>query len=595
MQKNFFTDFKLDMIINSFSYPNKKYTPYTKQVNYTSAPKDIYFKGSYAFLKPDIVDSLNYIGKAYQEISEHLSLKNDKGLEIIQKNCDFELGRSMIFHNCGKDKNTILVSVPDSKTPRELMKIVVKKGKDYPDNKIFLNSFTISEYNKILKDENPNKAYIFPNNAEFLKSEELKNTNIESNLQNVLEDLDIEMLKLRKYLIKLGEQFSKPKVFKLEDKTLENFKNIDSLYEKTDKLLKTLPEKFSIKLRNEYGDYKLQAKQPTHILTNIGDEKNQIVFKKLNNPTHGTLTRIMVLDQNDEIVKGYLFDKENRLISNFNPKNFNIIPPKLTFHDKGSAEAIMPELEKYLQKYSEKLEDFNKFLNQKIYERSLAPVIGKIKGEPLEQVKGLYEIYDDLTEKFSQLNNTALSKIKTSYPKWNAIGGQRGFVFKTGNGENISIVKMNGKNGNKFIRLCIADKGESKYLLFSQDQVVKNFNPKYPQLLPPVVKYYNDIEIDEIGIEPFIKKAFSEIEEFKNYFDSPNPIPQNISDNYSEISKCGKSANNIKKSDSEEYKKLMKECKTRFAEAMQNAENNLQDFNKILADIQKKINNFFEK
>ena len=39
----------------------------------------------------------------------------------------------------------------------------------------------------------------------------------------------------------------------------------------------------------------------------------------------------------------------------------------------------------------------------------------------------------------------------------------------------------------------------------------------------------------------------------------------------------------------------MKECKTKFGEAMLNAEDNLENFNKTMAEIQRKINEFFQK
>ena len=50
-----------------------------------------------------------------------------------------------------------------------------------------------------------------------------------------------------------------------------------------------------------------------------------------------------------------------------------------------------------------------------------------------------------------------------------------------------------------------------------------------------------------------------------------------------------------KNSKSDDYKKLIKECKVQFDNALKNAENNLENFNKILFEIQQKITEFFEK
>ena len=593
-----------NMIINTYNFNNKKYTNYNFQNKNLYFSKNINFKGSTGILNYKIADNIASIGKAFGDILNILSQKTDKGIEFIEKNCDFEFKRSMVFHNCGHDKNTILINIPENKQAKNFIKIVVKKGKEYPNNRIFLHSYAISDFNKILKDENPNIAYSFPNKNEYLNQEELKNKNIELNLENTLSDLDIAMLNLRKFLNKISTEFLKPEIFKLENKNLENLKSIDYLYKQTDDLLKNIPSRLSNNLRSNYGDYKLQAKQSSHILTNIGDLQNQIVYKKLEHPLHGTLTRLMIYTPDNKIADGFLINKDYKVVSNFNVKNFDIIPPKLNFYDIYSIHSIMPKLENYLDLYKNKLNDFNSYLNKKLYERTITPAIGNIKNESLNNLNNIKNIYDYLYTKFKTIKSPNLSKMKTSYPKWEVKSGQKGFVFNTDDGEKISIIKLSYKNNAPLLRLGFLSEKENKYFLIDANKVVKNYNPKYLQSLPPVLKYYDDIEIEGLDIEKYLQKAFNEIESFKNYYENysieTNRIKSEIKQN--KIRKTIKikstptpKINKIKLSDTNEYKNIMKDCKRQLISAMRTAENNMETFNNTLIQIQRTISEFFEK
>ena len=229
----------------------------------------------------------------------------------------------------------------------------------------------------------------------------------------------------------------------------------------------------------------------------------------------------MVYNDKNELINGFLVDKENQIVSNFNVKNFNVIPQKLTFHDQNSVQTILPELEKYLELYAEKLKDFNGFLKDKLKQRQTMPVVGKLQGKTLENLNNLSDIYAKLVNEFANYKGTALSDLKTSYPKWAAGGGQRGFIFRADNNEIISVVKVHNSLKNEFFRLCFNKDGETKYFLIDNDKIVKNFNPKYPQMFPKNVDYYDDIDIEQLGIEPYIEKALNEMSDFKNYFENP--------------------------------------------------------------------------
>lgn len=591
------------MKISTINIQNKYYNnlPAQKPVLNSSKVSDSFsFTGNYERLSRDTMEVVSSISNAYKDILKKISEKTPEGMEIIQKEYkDFKSTRSLMFHNCGENKTSIQVRVPDGQDGRDFIKIVVSKGSNFAQRKVVLDSYTIKDFDRIVEDNDKNHVFVFPQNIKYTNFDKP----FELKLQKVLDDLDCAMLKFRKFLAKYDGQYLKPKLYTFNDTSIQRLENINSLYNKTDELLKGLYNNLSLKLKKEFGDYKLQVAQPVHILKNIGENKNQIAYKKLQHPEHGELTRIMVYDKNDEIIDGFLLKEDQGLVvSNFNPKNFSIIPPKLLYHDKSSIKEILPKFEQYLSDYEKKLGEFNKFISQKLYERSLAPVIGKLSGDLGVDMTKIDSIYQQISEKFASISAPTVSKIKTSYPKWNGVAGQRGFAFKVSDNEQVSILKMKNAKRNNLTRLCFSKNGEDKFFLINQDMVVKNFNPKYPTIIPPELKYYSDLELEELGLEPFLKKAADELQEFKTHIETPTPKMKNKVKEIklTEPKKVTKKEENVKLkaeviSKTQEYEQLMKECNEKLTLAMENAENDMQGFNNTLQEIKSKIAAFFSK
>lgn len=591
------------MKISTINIQNKYYNnlPAQRPVLNSSKVSDSFsFTGNYERLSRDTIEVVSSISNAYKDILKKISEKTPEGREIIQKEYkDFKSTRSLMFHNCGENKTSIQVRVPDGQDGRDFIKIVVSKGSNFAQRKVVLDSYTIKDFDRIVEDNDKNYVYVFPQNIKYTNFDKP----FELKLQKVLDDLDCAMLKFRKFLAKYDGQYLKPELFTFGYTSIKRLENINSLYNKTDELLKGLSNNLSLKLKKEFEDYKLQLAQPVHILKNIGENKNQIAYKKLQHPEHGELTRIMVYDKNDEIIDGFLFKEDQGLIvSNFNPKNFSIIPPKLLYHDKSSVKEILPKFEQYLSDYEKKLGEFNKFISQKLYERSLAPVIGKLSGDLGVDMTKIDSIYQQISEKFASISAPTVSKIKTSYPKWNGVAGQRGFTFKVSDNEQVSILKMKNAKRNNLTRLCFSKNGEDKFFLINQDMVVKNFNPKYPTIIPPELKYYSDLELEELGLEPFLKKAADELQEFKTHIETPTPKMKNKVKEIklTEPKKVTKKEENVKLkaeviSKTQEYEQLMKECNEKLTLAMENAENDMQGFNNTLQEIKSKIAAFFSK
>lgn len=551
------------------------------------------FKGIAPVLKRETVLSAESVAEAYKSIMEILSRKTEKGIENIEKEfADFSFGRGLTFHNCGDKQASIAIRVPDGKTGRDFLKIVVKQGRSFFKERNVLESFTLNGYNKLLKDDNPNSVFVFP--KEIVQA--AHDAQRETVFQKVLEDLDFSMLKFRKYLEKVKDKDLRAKIFELKTSDIKNLSEISEFYSKADSLLRELPHKQALKLKYEYGDYKIQPRQADYILQNIGEEKCQIYYKTLQNNDEGILTRLVIYDKNGEIADGFLIKDGKYLVSNFNKNNFSIIPPKLTFYDENSVREVVPGFCRYLELYKQKLGDFNEFLSNKIVQKNMPDEI--LPDEKLlKNFDKICKIYSDLTEKFISYNPAKVSKLKNSYQNWNKDNFQRGFGFKTGCNESVSILKMKGGESDNILRICSSQNGENKYFLINNGRLVQNFNQKYPSLLPEIFKYCSEEEISNSGVYAVLQKALSAIEDFKVYAETPKtvvpPVPKQVKK--TDAAPKTSAPKTTKLSRTKDYMDLMKECKTKFGEAMLNAEDNLENFNKTMAEIQRKINEFFQK
>ncbi len=544
--------------------------------------------------------SISSIANAYNDILAKISEKSPEGLEFIEKQYkNFRSGRGFTFHNCGENNKSILVRVPDGKDGRQIIKVVVRKGSSFLDERVVLDSFTIKNSQHILEDNNKNTVFVFPDSENIVEFDKP----VEDNLKNILGDLDIAMLKFRQFLKKLDGMYLKPNTFGFSYRTSKKLDNIDSLYSRIDETLKSVSHKTSLKIKRDFQDYKLQGKQPTHILRNVGEQNNQVVYRHLDNPVHGKLTRIMVLDENDEVVDGFLI-KDDQLVSNFNSKNFSIIPPKLLFYDESSVQEVLPRFEKLISDYEQKLIDFDKYIADFLYQKALMPVIGILDEHLYSQMKIVNDSYKSITEKFTNMNARAISELKTSYPQWNASSGQRGFIFTISDTERISILKMGKSEADDITRICLSKDGQDQYILINKDMVVKNFNPKYPTMLPPNLKYYSDEELKDLQLEPIMKKAAEEMQKFQKYIEEPKPVIKSekpkVIDSPEPVERKPKKEKVVKekirpRSSSKEYKALMHECNNMLTEAMKKAENDMQGFNDILKEIQNKVTGFFTK
>lgn len=585
------------MIINTSYSQNYLYKkPSTSSFPaFQKTADSVTFKGLSQALKRETSLSAESVSGAYKSIMEILLTKTDKGIENIEKEFpDFTFGRGLMFHNCGEKKTSIAVRIPDGKTGRDFLKIVVKQGNTFFKQKNILESFTLNGYNKLVEDTNPNSVFVFPKEIKPAGFDSEK----ESTFQTVLDDLDFAMLKFRRYLEKVRDLDLKPVDAVLPLSGTETLASIEKFCGQTCEMLKNLPHKVSLNIKSEFADYKKQTGKVDFILQNIGQEKLQMSYKKLQDDESGKLSRLMVYDKNGEICDGFLIKDDKMLVANFNHKNFAIIPPKLTFYDEGSIKKVLPTFTEYLDSYNKKLSEFNDFVSQKISQRGLTNCV-----ETNPQIENFSDeissIYDAINESFKSFGASKVSNLKTSYSLWNRDFRQKGFSFVTKDDEAVSILKMKGGEFDNLLRICVTKNGEDNYFLVNNGMVVKNFNPKYPSILPPALKYFDKTEVENMGVIPVLENTLRSIKDFKTYVDAPKfprkPLSTTNEKPVKEKLVKEKPQKPVQLSQTPEYKDLMKECKTDFKTAMLNAENNLENFNKTILEIQKKINDFFTK
>ncbi len=109
------------------------------------------FTANLSHLSRDTVNSVSSVSDAYREILKKISQKTPEGMEIIEKEYkNFKSSRCFVFHNCGENKTSIQVRVPDGKDGRDFLKIVVKKGNSFTDERVILDSFTLKNFDRMI-------------------------------------------------------------------------------------------------------------------------------------------------------------------------------------------------------------------------------------------------------------------------------------------------------------------------------------------------------------------------------------------------------------------------------------------------------------
>ena len=147
---------------------------------------------------------------AFKAIKAKLNSLSEEGIKYIEANYpDISIGESLIFHNCGDKKSSILVRSAESLEYSGLSRIIERKGNSTWSERIVLNSFLIDNEEKLLVNEDENKQKNFPKERVYLSQAEVEQNKLEPALQSVVADLDFALLKFRKFLATIGSDMKK--------------------------------------------------------------------------------------------------------------------------------------------------------------------------------------------------------------------------------------------------------------------------------------------------------------------------------------------------------------------------------------------------
>ena len=208
---------------------------------------------------------------AFKAIKAKLNSLSEEGIKYIEANYpDISIGESLIFHNCGDKKSSILVRSAESLEYSGLSRIIERKGNSTWSERIVLNSFLIDNEEKLLVNEDENKQKNFPKERVYLSQAEVEQNKLEPALQSVVADLDFALLKFRKFLATIGSDYEKTPDGVLPYNIVSMFRDIQKYQKEIDLKLANLPKKVELSLRKSFPNYKLITGLTTHAFGDLG-------------------------------------------------------------------------------------------------------------------------------------------------------------------------------------------------------------------------------------------------------------------------------------------------------------------------------------
>ena len=613
---------------NPFQYNSKKVsTPNFKSV---VAPKTARFN----LPTIRVVDT---ILNGYKDILTKLDRKTPEGIKFLQEHYpDITIGESLIFHNCGKDKSSILIYIAEGLKNKGLTRIIERQGASSWGNRILKNSFTIEYNDKLIKNEDKENHVNFPKERIYYTEDEVEKENLEETLKTVLEDLDFAMLKFRIFLNKNNNMHTKIPTGKLSSILLSNFSHIDNLTSDIHNTLKTLPPKVSLEARHLYENYKMNTGSPTITFQNIGEENLSISYHSFNSKLGENFKRLSVYDSSDKLLRTLVITEDGKIIKNHNQNFETALPDKPIFADEKEilSDEYKPTLEKYLNLYKEELTKFHthikKFSTNRFERLHSEPLVLPETNQVL--IKSISDNIIRIQAMFSNFDANSVAYIKKTIIDLFAPPGRKGITFTGFQGDKSVYflpVKSNTHSGLTRLTIINADNSEEIYLIKDGKHIVKNFNPKYPQIIPPNLIYANqsDTPVDLSEALDFInKKSIAYKNVVSEFLENKSSRQEKIKEERQLAKQKAQEKNNLKKEKKEAIAKtrqeeksgkekiknnraqkviqkqeksakqeIIKLCREKISELGKNINSSNESFNSLLKELQDKISQFLEK
>ena len=543
---------------------------------------------------------VNSILRAYKDIMDRLAQKTPEGIKFIEEHFpNVSIKDCLIFHNCGDKKSSILIRMAESLKYNGLTHIIERQSNTSWGNRIVKNSFLLEGEDRLLKTENENNPYFYPQKQEYYSDEEVKCLNLENNLSNILNNLDFSMLKFRIFLDKHDKDFLLPPVGKLPKEILEKFSGIESLTQKVNSILESLPKKVSLEACHSFKDYKLTSGTSSHFFQNLGDKNLTINYHKMESSKEENLKRLSVFDNTGKLIQTFVVTGDGKMVKNLNQNFEAALPRKLSFvnTDEIKEEKFSQNFKDYLELYYKKLVSFNKHLENIIkirYQQNNRVPQGLSENEQT-LLNNIETCYQEIQEKIQKLDPTSSAELKKTVTDLYAPAGRKGITFDGfENNKRIYLLPIKSKTHSGLTRLTITEANgtETMYLIKDNKYIVKNFNPKYPQIIPPTLIYANELdEIDDLteALE-FFNKRITDYKEHVDFSIQNKPEPK-------KRGRCKKIKNQegeYPQNWNQKQVELLKFCKSKISEMNNNIKNPVDLFNKTVIELQEKLTEYLE-
>lgn len=326
------------------------------------------------------------------------------------------------------------------------------------------------------------ESYSFKN-FEFCETSE-KTVFNEELLQNLLSRIDEHICRLRQGL----------SVFKagaLQTETTLQLEKIPEINNKINNILKAKTRYASDKLKDGFENYYRLSGQSVLVFK---DKDLKISCAELINKQHGKFLRLIVWDKNNEIKDAFLIHG-NKLVKNFNPKFYSVIPDNLLYYNRQEIPDKEKILNTYLESYSTNQAKFLTFITS-------AQRQGKLSSEIFKQLINLKKLYDETNMLFSKIpvRKQAEAKKTFSFFDKTSCRGRLRFNKVTTDGDSISYYPVLERIYPECIRLEITDRDKhitNAFLIHKNEYIVKNYTPEFQSQIPKKMEYMNEAQIQE--------------------------------------------------------------------------------------------------
>ncbi len=490
------------MLITSiapYNYTNR----YNTNLNTRYQNQNINFT-SKKFINPNTYNELIPIIQSCKDIFQILQKKNDVGLQKLSAeipNVEF-VDKDLIFRNFGKDKK------------------ILRMGFLEDINKYFHISLSGETENNYIINLSLGRLEKYGEDGQIVPLSPIENAknDFEKFLSTNIDEMDFDLLKIRKYLSKVKNDDLKPIAGNLNFFIINILKNALRKYAEIDKILSDTNPNAALKLKREFGDYHLVAVKKAHEFINVGAENLTICLAPIESQKYKNLTRMVVSNLDGEIIDAYLIKDNAELVSNFNKKYPSYIPDKFDFYSNEELKGgVAQKFEKYLIEIDKKLSSFKTFL---LKPRTRNPQL--IDGQHREFLSGAIELYGQIADKLEKLNPNQRGILKTSCPLIEAKEGRGGFTFVNINpaGEKLSFLPVKNSQHEGLTKLVVLspdDKIQKIFLLQNDDKLIVNLNPKYPNVIPPTLKIATAEELVESGLFDYLEPLQKAMISLKSY------------------------------------------------------------------------------